>query len=188
VEIMHGQDAAKAQVVVVRRKFPWLKFLAGILLFAIFHQLHDLFPNTVTAILAEGEQEAIFAHMKMLFYPYLILSIVDYFLYRRRGLLTSNFIYARLLILVSVPWMMISFFYVPDAMGIHIEEPFLLLFSILSSFVGVYTAIRLEEPLEATSYRPAVKALLIFFFICAIIIYTGFAFRLPVYDFFNIDH
>ncbi len=69
-----------------------------------------------------------------------------------------------------------------------IEEPFLLLFSILSSFVGVYTAIRLEEPLEATSYRPAVKALLIFFFICAIIIYTGFAFRLPVYDFFNIDH
>ena len=99
---MHNQDAAKAQVAVARRRFPWLKFLSGILLFAIFHQLHDLFPNTLTAILAEGEQEAIFAHMKMLFYPYLILSIVDYFLYRRRGLLTPNFIYTGFTYLLPV--------------------------------------------------------------------------------------
>jgi hypothetical protein len=167
-----------------KRKFPWIKFIVGIVLFAFFHQLYDIFPNTVTAVLAEGGEEAIFAHMKMLFYPYLILSIVDYFLYRRKGILTESFYYARLLILVAVPWMMISFFYVPESVGINIGEPGILIFSIFASWIGVYTAIRLEEPLEATHYRLAVKTLLIMFFIAAIIIYTGFSFNPPLHDFF----
>ena len=167
-----------------KRKFPWIKFVVGCVLFAFFHQLYDIFPNTVTAVLAEGEEEAIFAHMKMLFYPYLLLSIVDYFLYRRKGQLTESFIYARLLILISVPWVMLSFFYVPESLGINLGEPGILIFSIIASWIGVYTAIRMEEPLEATHYRLAVKALLIMFFISSIIIFTGFTFNPPLHDFF----
>ena len=169
----------------MNRKFPWVKFVIGIALFALFHQLYDLFPNTLTAVLAEGEQENIFAHMKMLFYPYLFISIGDYILSRRRGTLPPDFVYARLLILVSVPWMMITAFYAFDALGIIFEEPFVLIFSILVSWLGVYTAIRLEEPLESIRYRGAVKALLILFFVCALITYTGFAFHQPYYGFFD---
>lgn len=168
----------------MKRKFPWIKFIVGIILFAIFHQLYDLFPSTLTAILAEGEEEAIFAHMKMLFYPYLILSIVDYFLYRRKGILTPDFIYSRMLILISVPWLTISFFYVPDALGIVFPEPYILIFSILVSWLGVYTAIRLEEPFDPLEYRPAIKSLIVLFFITAIIIFTGLTFNQPFYDFF----
>ena len=167
-----------------KRKFPWIKFVVGIVLFAFFHQLYDIFPNTLTAILAEGEEEAIFAHMKMLFYPYILISIVDYFLYRRQGKLNESFIYARLLILVAVPWMMLSFFYVPESIGINVGEPGILIFSILTSWLGVYTAIRLEEPLEAIQYRTVVKVLLWLFFISAIIIFTGFSFNPPIHDFF----
>lgn len=167
-----------------KRKFPWIKFVVGIVLFAFFHQLYDIFPNTITAILAEGEEEAILAHMKMLFYPYLLISIVDYFLYRRKGILNDAFIYARMLILVAVPWMMISIFYVPESLGINLGEPGILIFSILASWFGVYTAIRLEEPLEATQYRPAIKVLLWVFFLAAIIIFTGFSFNPPIHDFF----
>lgn len=167
-----------------RRKFPWIKFVVGIVLFALFHQLYDIFPSTLTAVLAEGGEENIFAHMKMLFYPYLLITIVDYFLYRRRGKLDDSFIYARLLILVGVPWVMISFFYVPESLGFSLGEPGTLIFSILISWLGVYTAIRLEEPLEATYYRPVVKVLLWLFFITAIIIFTGFTFNAPVHDFF----
>ena len=167
-----------------KRKFPWIKFVVGCFLFAFFHQLYDIFPSTITAVLAEGPDESIFQHLKMLFYPYLILSIVDYFLYRRKGQLTESFYYARMLILVSVPWMMISFFYVPESLGINLGEPGILIFSIFASWIGVYTAIRLEEPLEAAHYRPAVKALLIMFFLSAIIIFTGFTFNTPIHDFF----
>ena len=102
----------------MNKRFPWIKYLVGIALFALWHQLHDIFPSTWAAILAEGEQESIFAHMKMLFYPYLILSVADYVLLRRKGSVPVSFVYARLLILVSAPWITMAIWYVPDALEI----------------------------------------------------------------------
>ena len=168
------------------RRFPWIKYVAGIALFALWHQLHDIFPTTWAAVLAEGEQESIFAHMKMLFYPYLILSIVDSMLLRRKGVVPASFVYARLLILVTAPWLTMSIWYVPEALGIHMEGPVELVYSILISWVGVYIAIRMEEPLEATRYRLAFKVLIWIAFLAALITYTGFSFHLPHYGFFVI--
>jgi hypothetical protein len=170
----------------MKRRFPWIKYLVGIALFALWHQLHDFFPTTWAAILAEGEQESIFAHMKMLFYPYILLSIADYVLLRRKNKVPASFVYARLLILVSVPWMTMSIWYVLEALGIHLEGMVELIYSILISFVGVYIAVRLEEPLEATHYRLAVKVLLWLAFLAALITYTGFTFHLPHHGFFAI--
>ena len=170
----------------MRRRFPWLKYIAGIALFALWHQLHDLFPSTWAAVLAESEQESIFAHMKMLFYPYMLLSIVDFILMRRKGVVPASFLYARLLILVSARWLTMSIWYVPEALGIHIDGPMELVYSILISWVGVYIAIRMEEPLEATHYRPAVRVLLWIAFLAALITYTGFAFHPPRHGFFVI--
>jgi hypothetical protein len=168
------------------RRFPWLKYVAGIALFAFFHQLHDLFPTTWAAVLSEGEQESIFAHMKMLFYPYMILSIVDYVLLRRKGAVPASFLYARLLILVSAPWLTMSIWYVPEALGIHMEGPVELIYSILISWLGVYIAVRMEEPLEAPQYRLALKVLIWIMFLAALITYTGFAFHPPRHGFFEI--
>lgn len=170
----------------MNRRFPWKKYLVGIALFALWHQLHDFFPTTWAAVLAEGEQESIFAHMKMLFYPYLLLSIVDYILLHRKGKVSASFVYARLLILVTAPWLTMSIWYVPEALGIFMEGPVELIYSILISFVGVYLAIRMEEPLEATHYRLALKVLLWLAFLAALITYTGFTFHLPHYGFFAI--
>ena len=176
------------------RRFPWIKYVAGIALFALWHQLHPLFPATWAAVLAEGEQESIFAHMKMLFYPYLILSVVDYVRLRRsagreaprKGPVSASFLYARLLILVSAPWLTMSIWYVPEALGIHMPGTVELIYSILISWVGVYIAIRMEEPLEGTQYRLALKVLIWIMFLAALITYTGFAFHPPRHGFFEI--
>ena len=167
------------------KRFPWLKFLAGIILFAFFHQLYDIFPSTWAAVLAEGEQETIFAHMKMLFYPYILISVVDYVLLRRKGKVPESFFYARLLILIAAPCVMISIFYVPDALNIPLEGPIELIFSILTSWVGVYLAIVMEEPLESITYGRAFKILIWISFITAVIIYTAFSFQPPHYEFFT---
>ena len=45
---------------------------------------------------------------------------------------------------------------------------------------------RMEEPLEATTYRLALKVLLAIAFLAARITYTGIAFHLPQYGFFAI--
>jgi len=168
------------------RRFPWIKYLIGIALFSLWHQLYDLFPGTWAAILSEGDQESIFAHMKMLFYPYLILSVADYIRLRRKGVVPASFLYARLLILVSAPWIMMSIWYVPDALGISMDGAVELTYSILLSWVGVYLAIRMEAPLEAAHYRLALKLLLLAAFLAALITYTGFSLHLPHYGFFVI--
>jgi hypothetical protein len=133
--------------------------------------------------------------MKMLFYPYILLSIGDFILRVRRsagrespqgGVVPASFLYARLLILVAVPWLTMSIWYVPEALGLHMEGPVELVYSILISWVGVYIAIRLEEPLEATRYRLAVRVLLWIAFLAALITYTGFAFHPPRHGFFVI--
>jgi hypothetical protein len=170
----------------MNRRFPWIKYIVGIALFALWHQLYDLFPSTLSAVLAEGGQESIFAHMKMLFYPYLILSFADYVLLRRKGKVPASFLYARLLILVSAPWITMVIWYVPDALGVSMDGPVELVYSILISWVGVYFAIRLEEPLEGTRYRLALRVLLSIAFLAALITYTGFAFHLPDHGFFAI--
>jgi hypothetical protein len=168
----------------MNRRFPWLKFLAGIVLFTLWHQLYDLYPCTLAAIVAEGEPECIFAHQKMLFYPYILLSIVDYVLLRRKGIVPGSFLYARLLILVSAPWLMISIWYVPEALGIQMGPTVELIYSILISFLGVYIEIQMEKPLEATRYGLAIKILLWVLFVAALILYTGFSFHPPYHGLF----
>ena len=146
--------------------------------------MHDLFPGTWAAILSEGDRESIFANMKMLFYPYLLLSIADYLLLRRVHKVPAAFFYARLLILVSAPWLMISLWYVPDALGIQMGRVVELVYSIGISFVGVYLAIQMEAPLEATRYGTAIRILLWILFLAALILYTGFALHPPYHALF----
>jgi hypothetical protein len=168
----------------MHRRFPWLKYVAGIVLFSLWHQLYDLFPCRLAEIVAEGERECVFAHQKMLFYPYILLSIVDYYRLRRKGALPASFLYARLLILVAAPWLMISIWYVPEALGIQMGRVVELVYSILISFVGVYLAIQMEAPLEATRYGTAIKVLLWTLFAAALILYTGFALHPPIHGLF----
>ena len=168
----------------MNRRFPWLKFLTGIVLFTLWHQLYEFFPCRAVAIVAEGEPECIFAHQKMLFYPYILLSLVDYVRLRRRATVPASFLYARLLILVSAPWLMTSIWYVPEALGIRMGPTVELVYSILISFVGVYLEIQMEEPLEATRYGTAIRILLWILIAASLILYSGFALHPPFHGLF----
>jgi hypothetical protein len=169
----------------VKRRFPWSKWAVGVLLFGFWHQLWQIFPTTWAAVLAEGAEMSIFSHLKMLFYPYLLISIVEYILLRRKDKLPKSFIWARLLILVSAPWIMISIWYVPQAVGIVFEGPVELTYSILFSTIGVFLAIKMEGPLETAEYGRALKWMLVLAFLSALTIYTGFSLIEPHHLFFG---
>jgi hypothetical protein len=51
--------------------------------------------------------------------------------------------------------------------------------------IGVYLAIRMEEPLESTAYNLPLKLLLVAAFLAAITIYTGFSLIEPHHLFFG---
>ena len=161
----------------MRIKFPWVKFLLGFGLYLFFHQINDFLPGMIGAIFGE-DISSVYAHMKMLFYAYLILSIIDFFRFRKKGL-PASFFYARMLILAAVPWMMIAVYYAVEAVGIILPRAIDLTWAILMTFFGLYFSIRLEEPLDGMEVRPALKSVIVIAFLAALITYVGFSFHVP---------
>jgi len=161
----------------MRTKFPWLKFLLGYLLYLFFHEADRFLPGTLGALFGEGF-ESVYAHMKMLFYAYLILCIIDFFRLRKNGL-PGSFFYARMLILAAVPWMMIATYYSVEGMGIIMPRAADLTWAVLMTAFGLYFSIRLEEPLDGLELRPALKSLIVVVFLAALITYVGFSFHVP---------
>jgi hypothetical protein len=159
-------------------KFPWLKFFLGFGLYIFFHEIDRLLPGTLLATIFGEGIESVYAHMKMLFYAYMILSIVDFFRYRNTGLPVS-FFYARMLILAAVPWMMIAAYYSLEAIGLLLPRAIDLTWAILMTGFGLYFAIRLEEPLESMELRPALQSVIVIAFLAALLTYVGFSFHVP---------
>jgi hypothetical protein len=124
--------------------------------------------------------------MKMLFYAYLVLSIIDFFRLYRRGL-PGSFTYARMLILAAVPWMMIIFYYAVEATGIVLPRALDLSWALIATAFGLYFSIRLEEPLEQMQLRPALKGTILIAFLAALITYVGFSFHVPDNFFIALD-
>ena len=167
-------------------KFPWWKLILGYLLFVFFHQLIDIIPGTFVGNLFGEGIESVYPHMKMLFYAYLVLSVIDYFL-RRKEIKLESFLYARMLILSAVPWMMIAIYYSPEAIGLNLPMPVELIWGLIMTGVGVYICIRLEEPLDNMQLRGAAKAVILLAFLGTVITYAGFSFHVPDNFFFVIE-
>ena len=162
----------------MRTKFPWVKFLLGFGLYLFFHQINSILPGTLIGTIFGEGISSVYAHMKMLFYAYLVLSIIDFFRFRKSGYPVS-FFYARMLILAAVPWMMIAIYYAVEAAGIILPHTIDLTWAILTTLFGLYFSIRLEEPLDGMELRPALKSVIVIAFLGALITYVGFSFHVP---------
>jgi hypothetical protein len=162
-----------------KANFPWWKLILGYVLYVFFHQVYGLLGgNLIGRIFGEGF-ESIYAHMKMLFYAYLVLSAIDFFRLRKKGALGTSFIYSRMLILSAVPWMMIAMYFVFESLGITLPHYVELTWALISTAIGLYFCIRLEEPFDNVPLRSATKAMIAFAFVTALITYVGFSFHVP---------
>lgn len=162
----------------MKSRFPWWKLIAGYLLFIFFHQIYDILGGgTLATILGEGI-ESIYAHMKMYFYAYLVVSIIDFFLRRPQISAADSFWTTRMLIAASFPWMSIAVWFVPVALGFELGNGELI-YSLLITAFGLYFAIRMEEGLGNLEFRPALKVLIWITFWATLITYVAFSFAPP---------
>jgi len=158
--------------------FPWSKFLLGYGLYVFFHEIDRLLPGTILATIFGEGIESIYAHMKMLFYSYLILSVIDYFR-TRASVLPRSFFEARMLILASAPWMMIIVYYTVEAVGVILPRSIDLPWALVVTAFGLYFCLQLEGPLGETEFHPGAKWAIRAAFLAALITYLGFSFAVP---------
>jgi hypothetical protein len=162
----------------MKTRFPWWKFIAGYLFFLISHEIYGWTGGNLIGILFGEMYESVYTHMKMLFLAYLLVSLIDLFL-RRKSVVLPPFLYSRMLLLASMPWMMIAMFYAPQAIGLAVEGASELIWGIVMTGVGLYFCIRMEEPFESMPLRNSAKAMIALAFLASVITYVGFSFAVP---------
>jgi hypothetical protein len=92
----------------------FLKALYVQIAFLVLHYLYDFFPNALTRVIS-GTSEAVFQHMKIAFFSYLLVSLIEYLVERKRVEDQSTYIFARLAATVLFCWPMFILFFTPPA-------------------------------------------------------------------------
>jgi hypothetical protein len=117
----------------------------------------------------------------MLFNAYLIVTLIEYFV--RRGQIGSaaQFWYPRLLNAVAFPWLTITLWFTAEALGFHLGSVIEIVYANITTVIGIYFGLRLEEAFENIPLRPALKGLILLVFVTAIISYVAFAFNTPIH-------
>jgi hypothetical protein len=167
----------------LRPRFLWWKLFAVWAGFLLLHFSYKTFPGKIFQILAE-DHEATFFHMKMLFVAYVVVSLIELLVRRRRLRSVSTFVYSRGLIAVLFPWATITLWFALESLGVKLPIiPWELIYANILTALGIYLALRLEEAFESVAFRPALSAMTILLFATAVLSYVAFSLNVPIHFF-----
>jgi len=158
----------------------WWKVVAIWALFLVLHFSYETFPNALFKIIGE-DGETTFFHMKMLFFAYVFVTVVE-FLVRRASLPSvQSFVFSRMLIAVIYPWLTITMWFAAEALGIHVPViPWEIVYANVITVIGIYMAVRMEELFAETSFRSSLRLLIATTFAAAALSYVSFSLKVPM--------
>ena len=167
----------------IKPKFLWWKLFAVWIGFLLLHFSYETFPGSIFRLFGEAN-ETTFFHMKMLFFSYLIVSLVELAVRWKNLASRQTFFYSRSLIGVAYPWLTITMWFTAEAMGLKLPViPWELIYANIFTLLGIYIALRMEEVFEGVTFRPALKGMILLVLITALISYAAFSINPPVHFF-----
>lgn len=161
------------------------KALIYLVLFSILHFAIDLTGWSFLKPFC-GVDESVFQHLKMAFWAYLLATLVEYRLIKKKRTVSRNFWYSRLLATTFVPWAIFLIYFLGLAIIGKFPVSYLeLTWAILVSYLSGLAGGLIEKQLEAQTMTGAFRALVIFFFLASAFLYITFTYRLPWLDMFK---
>ena len=160
-------------------------YVRSLLLLAIFLGLnyaYKFFPIVIFQIFG-GINESVFQHMKIGFYSYIILSIIEFFVFKKKIIDATKFLFSRVFSMILYPWIIFLLFFFtrvvyPWQMHFVIE--------IISANIVVYTSVLMlgfiEIDIMKLEFGKRLKANLLILLALLIIEFTAFSFYLPWHD------
>lgn len=163
-----------------------LKALFTQIVFLILHYSYDFFPNPIIALFS-GISEAVFQHMKIGFYSYGLVSLVEFILNRDKASDLANYGFARIAGSVYYCWPMFILFFTPPAFYGQYST---ILAEIISANIILYltsvVVIILENQFQSTNQSREFRWTVIILFFLLVSLFTIFSFRNPWFDVFAI--
>jgi uncharacterized membrane protein len=163
-----------------------IKSISYLFLFAFFHFIHDLVPNTFTQAIS-GTNESMFQHMKMGFLSYSIVSVFEYLINKKWVSKIDQFISSRVLATTFLPWFIFIIWYIIPAImnkpmpNLAIELTYSILITILAGVV----AILFERNFENIDFTKPARILIYALYLGLLFLLVIFSFRFPLEGFFS---
>jgi hypothetical protein len=164
---------------------PWVKVLLFWVTFLLLYVARKLAP-VIPITLISGINESNFQHYKGTFFAYLIISLIEFLIFRKQITNRSSFWYARLAAAIFAPWLVFLVWYLLPAiygplpnMGLEI-----LWGNVATLLVGIL-AVQFERGFEQITYGRSLKTVIGTMFVVSILVYTILTFKLPWADVFT---
>ena len=165
-------------------KYIYIRSLILLGIVIVLHYAYKFFPNTVLQIFSAID-ESVFQHMKIGSYSYIILTIIEYLVFKKKIVEKTRFLFSRIFSTFFYPWLIFVFFFFtrviyPLQMDFVIE--------IISAQATVYVSALIlgftELDTIKIEFGKRLKVILVALIILLIVEFTVFSFNLPWHDVF----
>lgn len=163
---------------------PWVKGLLFWVTFMLLYVLRKLAP-VVPITLISGVSESNFQHYKTTFFAYLIISLVEYWIFRKKVTERAPYWYARLTAAIFAPWLVFLTWYTMAALVGRMPISLEILYGNLATLLVGILATVFERGFEQISYGKPLQAVIWTLFVLSILVYILLTFRLPWADVFT---
>lgn len=163
-----------------------LKALYVQIAFLILHYSYDLFPCDLLKVFS-GTSEAVFEHMKIAFYSYGVVSLIEFLVNRKKVEDSVNYGFSRLGGTVLYCWPMFVLFFTPPAIFGKYPNDFYEILSAnivlyLTSIIVIIIESQFEKVKQSKEFRWAIGLLFVFL----VHLFTTYSFQSPWFDVFAI--
>lgn len=163
-------------------KYILIRSFVFLMIFTLLHYTYDLFPNVIVGIFS-GINESVWQHMKIGFYSYLILMMIEYALFKKKSSDQKSFFFSRIFMATMYPWVMFILFFTTRVIyPWEFPEIIEIITAISITYIsGVFSGY-LELDLAKIQYGKRIKVIILILTVILIIEFTAFTFYLPWHD------
>ena len=163
-------------------KYIFIRSLILLGIVIVLHYTYKFFPNVVFQIFSAID-ESVFQHMKIGFYSYIILTIIEYLAFKKKIVNKTKFLFSRIFSAFFYPWVIFMFFFFtrviyPWQMHFVVE--------IISAQAVVYVSALILGFIELDTIKiefgKRLKVISLILIILLVIEFTAFTFYLPWHD------
>ena len=153
-------------------------------LFILLHYLYDFFPNVIIEIIS-GTDESLYQHLKIAFYAYVFLTIIEAGIFRNQIEDPSKFWFSHLFSAVIIPWIIFILWFIGPA--IHGKFTSLVvdvIYANIITYVSLVILSMLETWYGELEYPTNIKVIILLLFGLSVLEFTLFTYFLPWHDVF----
>lgn len=162
-----------------------MKAFIYLIFFSVLHFGYDLTGWSFLKPFC-GINESVFQHLKMAFWAYLLASVVEFLISKRKKFALGNFWISRIFSATVVPWVIFLVWYlVPATLGKFKISVMELIWALIVSYFSGLAGGFIERNLEKQQLSLSFKILVIFLVIASAFIYITFTYSLPWIDMFT---